>query len=195
MAPEVRVGDVVDYNYSAFFGTGDVVSTEAVVTAVYDVKVGHVQLRYNVFSNTGARVEPRRVSVMHSDTVVPHSWTRVIRLASTEEPQAEPPKCKSRKRRKTLQEEYAELDDAMTKLKKHRAALISQARAVAIELASAKGTVTSTDVFRVLEDRGVDLGEHDTRWMGAVFNSKTWALVDYRPQGSHGRKVSVWALK
>lgn len=33
--------------------------------------------------------------------------------------------------------------------------------------------------------------ESDKRWLGAVFN-QSWEIKDYKPLGSHARRVAVW---
>ena len=75
--------------------------------------------------------------------------------------------------------------------------LIDLAREVAVELATARGVVTSPEVLEELRRRGYGsvLDQVDTRFMGAVFRGPEWVQEAWEGQGSHSRPVAVWRLR
>lgn len=91
-------------------------------------------------------------------------------------------------------------DAALDLLQRHRSELIRHARAVAINIAWARGEVSSTEVWEELRRRGeVDLwlkyamAAVDPRWMGVVFRHG-WKRLRWTSTGSHKRPVAVWVL-
>ena len=90
-------------------------------------------------------------------------------------------------------------DAALSKLAQSRTELVEKSREIAIRLADQKGTVTSTEVFAVLEAELTGellktFKEVDPRFMGVVFRSG-WVRVGLTSSGSHARPVSVWKRK
>ena len=85
-------------------------------------------------------------------------------------------------------------DQVLDALAVRRSELVATAREVATSIARERGRVTAPDVFAALRAAGVDLGGHDPRWMGAVFNRGPWRRVGWQSTGSHARPVAVWEL-
>lgn len=77
----------------------------------------------------------------------------------------------------------------------HHTDWIEKARAVARQLAVAKGAISSDDIW----EHCPPPPNADPRVMGAVFYPRSdWERVDYRPsirRTSHGRPVAIWTLK
>jgi hypothetical protein len=85
-------------------------------------------------------------------------------------------------------------DEALNSLARTREQLITEAKAVAREIALTQGKVTSTEVLDVLRKSGLNgLNEVDPRFMGVVFR-EGWVKTGYVNNGSHRRPVSVWKL-
>jgi hypothetical protein len=97
----------------------------------------------------------------------------------------------------TARDETAARDAALADLERTRAALIAVARVIARDIATARGRVTSVDVFRRLraDGLGAQLDAVDPRWMGAVFRGRDgWRQAGLEKAGSHRRPVAVWVL-
>lgn len=89
-------------------------------------------------------------------------------------------------------------DRVLDALEAHRKPLVEVGHAVACSIWLAKGRVSSSDVWDVIEKRAkTDLGlaaqlvAADPRWLGAVFR-RGWRRIGYEATGSHKRPVSVW---
>ena len=90
--------------------------------------------------------------------------------------------------------EIEKRDRVLDALAERRRELVARARELAESIARERGRVTAPDVFAALRAAGVDLGGHDPRWMGAVFNRGRWRRVGWQSTGSHARPVAVWEL-
>jgi hypothetical protein len=116
----------------------------------------------------------------------PESRTaRVIRAAMSN------PEAKAAR----LANETAGRDAALELLNFHRGELIEAAFSVAVILAKANGTVTSTDVLRVLRrepEWALEIANKDPRFMGPVFRRKCWVQEGWASTGSHRRRVPKW---
>jgi hypothetical protein len=89
-------------------------------------------------------------------------------------------------------------DRALDAIERTRGTLVSQAQQIAEEIFRAKGRVSSSDVWAVIEQRAktslvlaAQLVQADPRWIGAVFRHG-WRRVGYEATGSHKRPVAVW---
>lgn len=94
-----------------------------------------------------------------------------------------------------LQDEAMARDAALELLNFHRGELIQAAFAIAKVIARANGTVTSTDVLRVLKQDPAwarEVAERDRRFMGPVFRKKCWVQEGWASTGSHRRRVPKW---
>ena len=88
-------------------------------------------------------------------------------------------------------------DLAIDRLEAKHCALIAIALGYAVAHARRMGSVTSVEVWRLLEldPRAPALvAQADPRWMGAVFRAKMWRRVGWEASGSHGRPVARWSL-
>ena len=93
--------------------------------------------------------------------------------------------------------EAGKRDAALDLIKKHRKELIVEGRKVAHRIASSRGRVSSTDVFKAMEANGWGprMAAYDRRWMGPVFFSKDWEQIGTENTGSHKRPVAVWRIR
>ena len=97
--------------------------------------------------------------------------------------------------KKRLHDEAIGRDAALELLQYHRGELIKAAFGVAVVIARANGTVTSTDVLRVLKQDPAwskEIAEKDRRFMGPVFRKKCWTQEGWISSGSHRRRVPKW---
>lgn len=104
-----------------------------------------------------------------------------------------------KKTKGTNAEEGAARDEALKRVERGNSQLVFIALPIARDMARKDGEVTSTALWRRLNDmaehdenlRGL-LDDADPRWMGAIFNRREWHRKGWRPEGSHKRPVSVW---
>lgn len=87
-------------------------------------------------------------------------------------------------------------DAALALLARTRQELIKAARISARRIYRYKGSVSSTDVFELMESNpywAAKLAGVDRRFMGAVFGrSSGWVRVGWEMTGSHARPVAIW---
>lgn len=89
-------------------------------------------------------------------------------------------------------------DHALDTTINSRATLIAVAKAYALGIANANGSVTSVEVVALMRHNGwgPELDAHDRRWLGNVFRSgEGWRRMGWRNGGSHGRPIAVWARR
>jgi hypothetical protein len=91
--------------------------------------------------------------------------------------------------------ETARLNDVLDALEAARAALITEAHKIAVQLARQRGRVTSIEVWHTMLAYGYEeqLKGYDPRWIGCVFR-RGWVRDGFESTGSHKRPVSVWRL-
>ena len=79
----------------------------------------------------------------------------------------------------------------------HRADVLAQGQAVALEIGRARGECSADDVYAALAARGVDTSTLGPA-AGSLFDASQWVFVRWqksRRPGNHARSIRVWGLR
>lgn len=167
----VKVGDVVDYWKSGKSVRATVVRTHKDKTSILLKVNGYVQ-----------HVTQHRPEVDGPLESLPAWWARWTPVVEA----VVEPKVEVKAKKKVT---------VVTNNPLTREQLIAKAKKIAVKCAAKNGKVSSTDIWAVFQQTKVNTGGNDPRWMGAVFDKKTWVKTGYEFSGSHGRPVAIWELR